>query len=95
MMLERGTKPKNLEVKTWGFGKDVVHFGDYEVSIEDFLIAAHYVLTNTNLTENDPRLQFIECVRSMQVVEGWPGLDENEEVKTKRLETEIPPVLDS
>lgn len=95
MILERGTKPKNLEVKTWGLGSDVVFFGDYEISIEDFLIAAHYVLTNTNLSKNDPRLQFVECVRSMQVTEGFPILSGGEEIKTKRLETDVPPVLDS
>lgn len=95
MLLERGTKPEGLPVKTFGIpgginGKDVVFLGDYEISIEDFLIAAHYVLTNSNLTENDPRLQFVECVRSMQMVKGYPG----EEIKTKRLYTEVPPVLD-
>ena len=94
MLLERGTKPNGLPVKTFGIGKDVVFFGDYEVSIEDFLIAAHYVLTNSNLTgEDDPRLQFIECVRSMKVVDGWPNLSDGKEIKTKRLDTEILPVL--
>jgi hypothetical protein len=46
LSLDLGTKPAGLEVKTYGFGSmgNTVHLGDYEISLEDFLIMAVYVL---------------------------------------------------
>ncbi|MEK7555141.1 MAG: hypothetical protein AAB518_04125 [Patescibacteria group bacterium] len=88
LTLDIGTKPAGLEVKTFGFiaGSHPVLLGDYEISIEDFLIAANYVLTNTDLDSNDPRLQFVKCIQSMREVEGYqPG--------RKRLSPSEPPVL--
>ncbi len=87
LLLERGTKPNGLGVKTFGLGEEeIVYFGNYEISLRDFLMAAYYVLTNTNLQEDDPRRQFVECVRSMQEVEGW-NADE-----LKRLSTNVLPI---
>lgn len=83
-----GTQPAGLEVKTFGFGSmgNTVHLGDYEISIEDFLVAAEYVLTDTDLEPNDPRLQFVKCVQSMKQADGYnPG--------RKRLEASEPAVL--
>lgn len=80
-----GSKPNPLGVKTFGFGPmgRVVYLGDYEVSLEDFLAAAGYVLTNTDLEPEDPRLQFVEFVRFMRRVDGYnPG--------QKRLESPEP-----
>ena len=73
LILELGTKPAGLEVKTFGFGSmgNTVHLGDYEISLEDFLVTAKYVLTNTDLESNDPRLQFVKCVQSMKEVDGY------------------------
>jgi hypothetical protein len=84
-----GTKPKNLNVKTYdrsaGMG-NTVFLGDYEISLEDFLLTAKYVLTNTNLEPNDQRLQFVKCVQSMKQVEGYsPG--------RKRLQASEPAIL--
>ena len=78
LLLERGTKPTSLGIKTFGWSIDSdhsVYIGGYEISLEDFLFAAHYVLTNTDLLEpGDPRLQFIKCVQSMKEVAGFsPG----------------------
>jgi hypothetical protein len=76
LILEMGTKPAGLEIKTYGLGlkPNTVHLGDYEISIEDFLVCAEYVLTNTDIQPNDPRLQFVKCVKSMKEVEGYnPG----------------------
>lgn len=50
-----------------------VQFGDHEVSMEDFLVAAYYFLTNTDLAEDDPRLSFVSRVRSLGIVRGWNG----------------------
>jgi hypothetical protein len=77
LSLDRGTKPVGLRIKTYGLGPleklgqkvDVVYLGDYEISLKDFLFAADYVLTNTDLRPNDPRLTFVEHVQSMKVVE--------------------------
>ena len=68
LILELGTKPDGLEVKTFGFGsmENMVYLGDYEISLEDFLLTAEYVLTSTPLTADDPRLQFVKCVPSMR-----------------------------
>jgi len=87
LLLERGTEPEGLGVKTWGLGEEeVVFLGEYQISLKDFLMAAYYVLTNTNLREDDPRRQFVECVRSMQEAEGWNGGE------LKRLKTDVLPI---
>jgi len=89
LSLDRGTVPKGLIIKTWGPGNDVVFLGDYEISMEDFLVAAYYVLTNTNLKDKDPRLQFVECVRSMRETKGYFSSVERD---SRRLISDIPPV---
>ena len=76
LLLAQGTKPVNLGIKTFGFGSlgNAVYLGNYEISLEDFLAAAEYVLTNTNLEPNDPRLQFVKRVQSMKEIDGYgPG----------------------
>lgn len=86
LLLERGTRPARLGIKTFGLGIDTIFLGDYEISLEDFLFAAHYVLTNTDLEgPEDPRLQFLKCIRSMEEVEGYMK-------GAKRLKTSEPPV---
>ncbi len=94
LILDRGTKPNGLCAKTIGVGDEVVFLGDYEITMEDFLVLAHYVLTNSNLKEDDPRLQFVESVRGMKVVKGYPTIFGGKELDTKRLQTNVPPVLD-
>ena len=73
LSLGLGTKPAGLEVKTFGFGSmgNTVHLGDYEISLEDFLVTVEYVLTNTDLEPNDPRLRFVKRVQSMKEVAGY------------------------
>jgi hypothetical protein len=70
LKLDGGTKPKGLFIKTSGLN-DTIILGDYRISMLDFLLAARYVLTNTDLEPNDPRLKFIEVIKKMRVVEGW------------------------
>jgi len=85
LVLEMGTQPAGLQVKTFGFD-NTVFLGDYEISLKDFLVVAKYVLTNTDLEPNDPRLQFVKCIQSMKETDGYkPG--------QKRLETSEPAVL--
>lgn len=74
LTLNRGTKPDGLSVSTLlgtlSVGAPIM-LGDYEISMEDFLIVAEYVLTNTDLVPDDQRLQFVECVKSMKEVDGY------------------------
>ena len=89
LVLSLDTKPEGLEIKTHPravLGKDVVLLGDCEISMADFLLAAHYVLTNTDLEADDLRPQFVECIKKMSEVEGH---NEGE----KRLSSTIPAVL--
>lgn len=81
LSLDLGTKPNGLEISMWF--DNTVYLGDYEISLIDFLVAARYVLTNTDLEPDDPRLQFVKCVQSMKEVDGYnPG--------GKHLESDVP-----
>ena len=73
LVLVLGTKPYGLTVKTHGFGSlgNTVFLGDYEISLEDFLYTAEYVLTNTDLEKDDPRLKFVKYIQSMKEVDGY------------------------
>lgn len=91
LSLVMGTKPVGLVVKTYdGFGstETIVYLGDYEISLIDFLVMATYVLTNTDLRPDDPRLQFVKCVKSMKEVDGYNPMI----LYGKRLESDIPPI---
>lgn len=85
LSLELGTKPNGLSVKS-NSASQTIWVGDYEISMRDFLYAAEYVLTNTDLVSaDDPRLRFLRCVRSMCEVEGYnPG-------QKRLLPLEFPP----
>lgn len=71
--LNQGTKPEGLEVRSRNMGSpdDIVFIGEYEISLKDFFATVEYVLTNSDLEPNDPRLQFVERIRSMKEVEGY------------------------
>ena len=68
LTLDCGTNPPGLRTKTFN---DFVQIGEYNLSLHDFLILAEYVLTNTDLAENDPRLPFIAKVSEFSIVKGW------------------------
>jgi len=87
LSLDLGTKPEGLEIKTHGniFPDDVVYLGDYDISIEDFLVCAYYVLTNTDLYDGDPRTKFVNCIKKMHMTDGW-----NKE--GCRFESELDPI---
>ena len=86
--LNRGTQPAGLEVTTSSIGSidNTVRIGYCKISLEDFLRAVVYVLTNTDLKPNDPRLQFVKYVQLMGEVEGY-------DPQNKRLESPIPAIL--
>ena len=94
LLLTSGTSPHGLCAKTMGIGAQELYLGDYEISMTDFLELAHYVLTNTNLEgDDDPRLQFVKSVKAMKVVDGHRVIIAGKNVPTKRLATEVTPVL--
>lgn len=72
------SNPPGLEVKTFGFGSmgNTVHIGDYEISPADFKEMVIYVLTNTDLEPDDPRLELVRVIQAMIPVAGHnPGRD--------------------
>jgi hypothetical protein len=97
LLLEKGTKPHGLSAKTMGgqtMGAQTLILGEYEISMFDFLCLAHYVITNTNLEgESDPRLQFIESMKAMEAVDGYPEIIMGETISTKRLVTNVDPII--
>ncbi len=85
LRLVQGTRPEDLRIEFGQMSDDTVMLGDYEISLKDFLLAAHYVLTNSDLAMYDPRIQFVECVqRMLRVSEFNPG--------GERFRSSLPPV---
>ena len=66
----KGTSPA-IMIKTNGIGDDIVFLEDCTISIDDFLDATIYVLTNTDPRDKDPRLEFIERVRDAKKIKGY------------------------
>jgi len=66
-----------MEIKT-GFTNEVLlttpEGERIETDIGDILDAAFYMLTNTDLEKNDPRIGFIEVVKNMEEVPGFNTL---------------------
>ena len=48
-----------------------VYFGDHVVDLEDFVEAMKYVLTNSDLLDGDPRIQFMTWCAKLAVVDGF------------------------
>ncbi|MEK7648423.1 MAG: hypothetical protein AAB400_00710 [Patescibacteria group bacterium] len=52
-------------------GNVQIHVGSYRMTFEDFICMIDYVLTNSDLMPaHDPRIQFVNCVKSMVIVHG-------------------------
>jgi hypothetical protein len=75
------SKPEGLTIKTCGlrFGvpnvsslrEQIVMLGDYEIPMSDFCFAIEYVLTNTDLDTDDPRIPLVAKIKSMATVPGY------------------------
>ena len=52
-----------------------LHQGDSEIEIgfQDFAALVNYWLTNTDLEEDDPRIELIKSIAELKPVEGWAG----------------------
>lgn len=53
------------------------------ISLRDFCEMVKYVMRNTDLKENDPRLKLIDFVSKLEQVEGYNG------PKSRRLEVQV------
>jgi hypothetical protein len=77
MTLKLARSRKNIEAKT-SPAYDEVRFifqtGALAIELEDFCDLALYVLTNTDLKANDPRLAFMRKLAELSVGDGYnPG----------------------
>jgi hypothetical protein len=89
--LKKSTPP--VEVETLGQGLDYIKIGDYQIDQDDFFRLVHFIMTNTNLSgPDDPRLHFVQCMRSMDIGEGTPNIAMGALIKTQRLTSNIAPV---
>lgn len=48
-----------------------VRIGVHDVTLQDFMLIAEYVLINTDLIENDPRIVFLKRIENVHLVDGW------------------------
>ena len=80
LILNTDTKP-DLCAKTSGFGKDKLTLGEYSIGQQDFCELVMYVLTNTSLQDDDPRLKLIERIKGLEVVSGFNSYDKRLEEK--------------
>lgn len=73
--------PRGLEIKTMGGigydgrGFERVFFWGLadmvEIPMDDFVEAVKYVLTNSDLLENDPRPGLIEFIKRLDITDGY------------------------
>jgi hypothetical protein len=63
------SEPSGTEIKT--LDAQTVYLGPLEISMSDFACAVIYVLTNTNLEENDPRVELVRAVKRLVEVDGF------------------------
>lgn len=66
-------RSKNARVKT--FGDNIVYISnDHEtiqIDMTDFCAMAMYVLTNSDLAKNDPRLKLLKWAKRLKRVKGF------------------------
>lgn len=83
LMLSFSNPP--VEVKTWGDmhtddrGQQIMDLGGFmspviSIPMDDFVCMVEYVLTNADLSKDDPRIGLVERIKQMHQVEGHnPG----------------------
>lgn len=78
LSLDLGSKPEGTEVKASPYVGGVRFWSPEKtnhitLSLEDFAATVVYVLGNTDLTPNDPRVELMERLRRIRVIEGYNG----------------------
>ncbi len=62
-------KRVSFQEETIPHGNTPIYLDTYRMTFEDFMCLVDYVLTNSDLFKGyDPRLQFVECVKSMVII---------------------------
>lgn len=62
---------KGIEVKTQGEGDQEVYIGGLWIPLQEFLDAAYYVVTNTDLRPDDPRFKFLQKINDLILTSGY------------------------
>jgi hypothetical protein len=86
-ILLKSSNPRGLYAKT-ETGSSLVHHKVFlrgrgvnvYLSFDDFAALVEYVLTNTDLDENDPRLALVERIKNSRMAEGSKGKNRIETV---------------
>ncbi len=75
---------KGIYVKSGSLSDgDYITIGNNTFTMKDFLLIIYYVLTNTDLRENDPRLEFSEQLKLLKIIDGY---NKETNPNSKRLE---------
>lgn len=48
-----------------------IEFGKYLIPMEDMCYAMEYILTNTDLYKDDPRIKLVEKIKGSGITSGW------------------------
>lgn len=65
--------------------KKFVQLGDYSIPMDEFCILVEYVLTNTDLDPDDPRLELVNKIKHIRIVDGFQKIIDKTS-NNKRLE---------
>ena len=73
MVLNQGTKPEGVKVKTWNASTLHIHSRAAfdEIPVKEFLDQAFDLLAEQNLASDDARKVFLGAVRYLVEVDGW------------------------
>lgn len=84
------SKSDDINIKTHGRlfltrneCEDLVFFDRQHIEINDFFNMVYYVLTNTDLYKNDPRIKFVNIVKKMKKVKGY--MKDNKHLQYKEI----------
>ena len=74
-LVMEGVKPKPIEASTFTIfdGEIDLRIGGHQIPLEDFRFLVMYVMCNSNISPNDPRLELLEDLRSLIVIEDEYG----------------------
>jgi hypothetical protein len=84
-----GEAQGHIDCNTYGLpvqSVDKVRIGDNYVTYDEFFALAEYVLENTDLYENDPRLRFIGKMKQAIIKDGWESTYTKKPCISKRIE---------
>ena len=60
-----------MYVKSEPVGDEPVIIGEERMTMEDFCTIAYYVMTNTDLMQDDPRMDLFRKIKRLHCIEGY------------------------